>query len=137
MRLSAAEVSTLFKTPVDLGGQFELQLQRAQLLGQTIQAAEGTIRWQRAALTSPVVQPLGEFVAQLTTEESGIKGQVKDEGGPLQLDGVVLLTPEGAYSFSGSVSVRDPQQKLLVQGVRAMGRPGQDGRVPLRYSGKL
>lgn len=137
LRLSAAEISMLLNTPVDLGGQFDVQLQSAELMGQMILSAEGTIRWQRASVTSPFVQPLGEFVAQLTTEEAGIKGQVKDEGGPLQLDGVAMLTPEGAYNFSGSVSVRDRQQKLLVQGLQAMGRPGKDGRVPLRYSGNI
>ena len=100
-------------------------------------SAEGLVRWQRAALVSPFAQPLGEFVAQLSTEADAIKAQVKDEGGPLQLDGVASLKSDGGYNFNGSVSVRDTQQQLLVQGVKAMGRSGSDGRVPLRYSGRL
>lgn len=137
LRLSAAEMSKQFEVPVDLGGQFNVQLQSAELMGQKLQSAEGVIRWQQAALISPFEQPLGEFVAQLSTEADVIKAQIKDEGGPLQLDGVAKLTPDGDYDFNGSVSVRDAQQTLLVQGVRAMGRPGKDGRVPLRYSGQL
>ncbi|HHJ80844.1 MAG TPA: type II secretion system protein N [Candidatus Tenderia electrophaga] len=137
LRLSAAEMSKQFKVPVDLGGQFNVQLHSAELMGQKLQSAEGVIRWQRAALVSPFAQPMGEFVARLSTEADVIKAQVKDDGGPLQLDGVAKLTPDGRYDFNGSVSVRDAQQKLLVQGVRAMGRPGKDGRVPLRYSGRL
>ena len=137
LRLAAAEMSTQFQVPVDLGGQFIVQLQSARLMGQKILSAEGLIRWQRAALVSPFAQPLGEFVAQLSTEAEFIKAQVKDEGGPLQLDGVASLKSDGSYNFNGSVSVRDSQQQLLVQGVKAMGRPGSDGRVPLRYSGRL
>lgn len=137
LRLAAAEVSTQFQVPVDLGGQFVVQLQSAQLLGQQLQSAEGVIRWQRAAVVSPFDQPLGEFVARLSSEADGIKAQVKDEGGPLQLDGVARLKSGGNYNFNGSVSVRDSQQQLLVQGVKAMGRPGKDGRVPLRYSGRI
>lgn len=141
LSLAAAEMSILFKVPVDLGGQFLVQLQSAELMGQKIQSAEGVIRWQRAALISPFDQALGEFVAQLSTEAEGdqieIRAQVKDEGGPLQLDGVAKLKPGGSYNFNGSVSVRDAQQKLLVQGVKAMGRPGKDGRTPLRYSGRI
>ena len=137
LRLSAAEMSTQFQAPVDLGGQFIVQLQSAKLMGQKILSAEGQVRWQRAALVSPFDQPLGEFVAQLSTEADDIKAQVKDEGGPLQLDGVASLKSDGSYNFNGSVSVRDSQQQLLVQGVKAMGRPGSDGRVPLRYSGRI
>ena len=137
LRLAAAEISTQFQVPVDLGGQFLVQLQSAKLMGEKIQSAEGVIRWQRAAVISPFDQPLGEFVAQLSTEADGIKAQVKDEGGPLQLDGVAKLKADGSYNFNGSVSVRDNQQQLLVQGVKAMGRPGKDGRVPLRYSGRI
>ncbi len=137
LRLSAAEMAAQFKAPVDLAGQFIVQLQSAELMGQKILSAEGVIRWQQAALVSPLDQPLGEFVAQLSTEAEGIKAQIKDEGGPLQLDGVAQLAPDDSYHFNGSVSVRDARQKLLVQAVGAMGRPGKDGRVPLRYSGRL
>ena len=137
LRLAAAEMATLLRIPVGLGGQFIVQLQSAQLMGQSILSAEGMIRWQRAAVTTPFVQPLGEFVAQLSTEDESVKAIVKDEGGPLQLDGVANLKSDGAYDFAGSVSVRDSQQQLLVKGVMAMGRPGTDGRVPLRYSGRL
>lgn len=136
MRLSATEVSTLFSVPVDLGGQFVVQLQSAQMMGNVLQSAEGLVRWQRAAVVVPS-QALGEYVAQLSTVDGAVQAQIKDEGGPLQLDGVANLKPDGRYDFAGAVSVRDPQQKLLVNAVAAMGRSGKNGRVPLRYSGKL
>lgn len=137
LRLAGSQASTLFRAPMDLGGQFVLQLQSASLLGQKLQSADGVVRWQRAAVVSPFDQPLGEFVANLSSEAEGVKAQVKDEGGPLQLDGVATLKPDGSYSFNGSVTVRDTQQQLLVQGVKALGRPGPDGRVPLRYNGRI
>lgn len=137
LNLAAAAASNLFNVPVDLGGQFQLRLDSAQLQGRQLQSAEGEVRWQRAAVTAPVAQALGEFVARLSTVEQGVQAQVKDDGGPLQLDGTALLTPAGAYNFNGAVAVRDPQEKMLVQGLQALGRPGPDGRVPLLYSGRL
>ncbi len=118
LRLAAPEVARLFNVPVGLGGQFDLQLQSAVLQGRTIQSAEGVLRWQRAAITAPLLQPLGEYVARLNTTAQGIQAQIKDDGGPLQLDGTALLSPAGAYNFNGAVAVRDPQQQMLVQGVR-------------------
>jgi general secretion pathway protein N len=137
LRLPGDELSSLVRMPVDLGGQFIVQIENARLQGNRLQTAEGQVQWQRAAVSAPVSQSLGEFSARLSTGDTGVTAQVKDEGGPLQLDGVALLKPDGIYSFKGHVSVRDPQQKMLLQGVQALGRPGPDGRVPLNYSGRL
>jgi hypothetical protein len=123
--------------PIELGGLLEMQLSELTVLSTIIQSAEGSVYWRRAGVTEPLTQALGEFVAQLTTEEDGVHAQVKDESGPLQLDGNFKLDSGGGYTFRASVAVRDQQQKMLVQGLQALGQRGADGRVVVEYSGQL
>jgi len=137
LRLPADRLSTMFKLPVGLGGQFTVKLDNAQLQGNQLQRINGVVGWQRAAVIEPLAQTLGEYTATLTSDESGIKADVKDVSGPLQLAGEATLTPDGRYAFNGTVLVRDRSQAMLVQGVQALGRPGADGRVPIKYSGRL
>ncbi len=137
LRLPADRVSSLLNLPVDLGGRFSLQLDEAQLQGDKLQSISGELDWQRAAVIKPLAQSLGEYHATLSTDDKGIQAVVKDKGGPLQLAGQATLNPDGRYRFDGTVLVRDTQQTMLVQGVRALGRPASDGRVPLKYNGKL
>ena len=93
--------------PIELGGLLEMQLAEFTVLGSSVQSAKGNAYWRRAGVTEPLTQALGEFVAQLTTEEDGIRAQVKDESGPLQLDGNFKLDSGGGYTFRASVAVRD------------------------------
>ena len=123
--------------PIELGGLLEMQLSELTVLSTIIQSAEGSIYWRRAGVVEPLTQALGEFAAQLTTEEDGVHAQVKDESGPLQLDGNFKLDSGGGYTFRASVAVRDQQQKILIHGLQALGKRGADGRVVVEYSGHL
>lgn len=136
-QLPIAELTPLFGVPVSLSGLIEVKLDELTVANDKIQSAQGEVQWRDAAVTSPVAQPLGAFSAQLTTEAAGIKAQLRDEGGPLQLDGTVRLINDGSYQFSAKVAVRDPQQVMLQQALQAAGRQEPDGRVLLEYNGRL
>ncbi len=123
--------------PARLGGLLEFDLVRLELMGRHPRHAEGTVRWREAAVTVPVAMMLGDFRLDLTTEGGVIKGVVKDEGGAIALDGVVTLQADGRYTFNGQIAARDSSNKMLAQGIRALGRPGPDGRVAVSYSGRL
>ncbi len=137
LRLPGDRVSSLLNLPVDLGGLFTIQLDEASLQGNKISSVTGQLGWQRAAVISPIAQSLGEYSAVLSSDETGIRADIKDLKGPLQLAGLATLDTEGRYKFEGTVLVRDTQETMLVQGIRALGRPASDGRVPLKYSGRL
>lgn len=136
-RLPMAELSSLLQLPVELGGALDADLQRLEISGGRITRADGQLVLRNAAVTSPVAQPLGAFSAQLSSEDAGVRAQIRDEGGPLQLEGTLRLINDGSYQFSARASVRDPQQTMLKQVLSMAGRQEPDGRVALEYNGHL
>lgn len=137
LRLPGDRLSDALNLPVDLGGLFTIQLDEAQLQGNKLLSITGQLSWSRAAVISPIAQSLGEYHAVLSSDDNGIHAEINDVNGPLQLAGIATLATDGRYKFDGTVLVRDTEEIMLVQGVRALGRPASDGRVPLKYSGKL
>ena len=65
------------------------------------------------------------------------KAVVKDQGGPLGVDGNFDLKPDGMYQLKGNLSVKDAKDRMLLPVIRMLGRQGQDGKVNLNYSGRL
>jgi len=81
---------------------------------------------------------LGDFTIQLTpANPEGIRGAVKDNDGPLALEGTLNLLPDGRYRFTGQAAVRDANNPALRQTMNLLGPPGGDGRWPLDFSGVL
>lgn len=136
-QLPIAELAPLFGVPVMLNGMVDVNLEALVVTEGKIVRAQGQINWRDAAVTSPITQSLGSYNAQLSTEDAGIKAQLRDEGGPLQMDGVLRLINDGSYHFNANINLRDQQQTVLKQALQAVGRQQPDGRMLLEYSGKL
>jgi general secretion pathway protein N len=133
VRLPVAELGG----PLSLTGLLEVKLDELTAKDGMIQSATGELHLLQAAVTEPVAQKLGDFSAKISTEAAGIKAQVRDEGGPLQLEGTLRLINDGSYQLHAKAVVRDPQQTMLQQVLRAAGRQEPDGRVALEYNGRL
>jgi hypothetical protein len=102
------------------------------------QSAHGAVRLLnlRATLGQPV--NLGDFMVQLTeADREGIQGSIRDNDGPLALEGTFNLLPDGRYRFSGHAAVRDPGNRALLQGMNLLGSPDGEGRWALSLSGVL
>ena len=102
------------------------------------QSAHGMVRLLslRATLGQPL--NLGDFTAQLTeADPEGIQGTIRDNDGPLALEGTFNLLPDGRYRFGGHAAVRDPGNRALLQAMSLLGSPGGDGRWALNLSGVL
>lgn len=123
--------------PVQLSGMFDLDLRRATIEDKKLSSAEGVLLWQNARVVSPMTQELGGFVLTLSPGENGIEGQLKDDGGDVEVDGVVQLSPSGEYNFNGTVAARGDKRSSLARALSTFGRPGPDGRVAIEYSGQL
>ena len=90
----------------------------------------------RATLGQPL--NLGDFTIHLTpATPEGIQGTVKDNGGPLALEGTLNLLPDGRYRFTGQAAARDASNPALRQALNLLGPPGGDGRWTLNFSGVL
>ena len=116
--------------------EFDLRELRLNAAGQP-QAADGRVALldARAMLGSPV--QLGDFVVQLTTEPMGIQGVVQDQGGPLAVEGILNLAPDGGYRFNGRATLRDAADPALRQALSLLGPADSEGYWTLSFSGVL
>ena len=118
-------------------GVVRLNLQELQIEDGFIVSAEGNAIWQNAEIALFKPLQLGTLEIEVKPDENGIKGVLSDKGGPLEAQGLLNLDTEGKYNLNGSVRVRDPLKTDLNSAINAMGRPGADGKIPLKYSGKM
>ncbi len=116
-------------------GSVSLNLHDVLWDGQNLRSAEGRIVWNGAgiSLLKPIL--LGDQAMTLETDANVVKGVLSDSGGPLSLDGLLTLSPEGQYVFSGSLAARNAPD--LERTLRSLGRPGADGRITLKREGNL
>ncbi len=103
--------------------------------GQSLRSAEGKIVWNGAGISLLKPISLGDQAIVLETSDDGVKGVLSDGGGPLSLDGLLILSPEGQYEFSGSLAARNAPD--LERALSSLGRSGADGRIKLKRSGSL
>jgi hypothetical protein len=138
--LRLAELMILAGQPkLPLQGVVEFDLRDARLnpMGQPL-TADGVahLRNLRVMLGQPLM--LGDFTAQLkTADPEGIQGVIQDNNGPLALEGIFSLMPDGRYRFNGQAAVRDANNRPLRQAMNLLGPPGSDGRWALSLSGVL
>lgn len=100
--------------------------------------ADGVVHLLNTRTTLGQPLNLGDFTVQLMpATPEGIQGAIKDNGGPLALEGMLSLLPDGRYRFTGHAAVRDAGDPALRQAMNLLGPPGGDGRWALNYSGVL
>jgi general secretion pathway protein N len=137
-RLAIDEMPSLTKLlPIGLQGSVGMNIQTLELDDLVVTDALGTLAWQDAAVTVPQKTELGDLRVKFESDAQGVKATLADGGGPLAAEGVLLLKPDGSYQFTGAFASRDPNQRLLTQSLRLMGRPGPDGKVKVSQSGNL
>ncbi|KAF0191811.1 MAG: proteinral secretion pathway protein N [Gammaproteobacteria bacterium] len=137
-RLVPAEFAPLFNAEaLGLSGVIEVALERLDVAGGWIAAADGTVRWKQAGAQAPRAVQLGDLNASFETTAEGVKGTIADGGGPLQGNGLLMLAPAGEYRFTGTLAARNPGDATLTQALRMMGNPGPDGKINMSFNGTL
>ena len=119
------------------GGALGVNLDSVQLKGQVPTNITGNLTWHTAEVTLLKPMPLGNLSVSFETADDTIKGVLSDDGGPLQVQGLVSLTPAGDYDLNLSLGVRDPKQTDLANALRSLGRPDNSGKYKIKRSGKL
>jgi len=125
------------KLPLQGVVKFNLRELSLNAAGQP-QTAEGVVYLLDARTTLGQPLNLGDFTVRLTpATPEGIQGAVRDNDGPLALEGTLNLLPDGRYRFTGQAAVRDAGNPALRQAMNLLGPPGGDGRWALNFSGVL
>lgn len=145
IRLSDVDVSTtaaalvkLLQLPiVQINGNITAKLAGLTVEDRHVTSLDGTLMWTGAKVTRPRNFSLGGLEADFKTDGGVVKGTLRDKGGPLQLQGLVTVKPDGSYRVNANLENRDPNQAGLTRFLRQIGRPGPGGRVTVNYSGKI
>ncbi len=138
LRLPIADIDQHFGLgPVKLGGMIQAELEHVAVLDKRITAADGTVSWREAHASGFGNTQLGNFVAVFSSTDDSISATLNDDGGPLQLEGILTLNGAGQYQLDAKAAVRDASNRVLSDSLSMLGRPGGDGRVPIKFSGTL
>jgi hypothetical protein len=120
-----------------LSGEMKAVFESLQFTKGTLIAASGTVVCRGTQLLAAERLILGDLKAQFVTEANGVKVMLADGGGPLLLEGQILLKPDRSYSFTGAFAARDRKQPMLEDTLKFFGKPGPDGRISVAHGGRL
>jgi len=123
--------------PLGMEGSLLLNLKTFSVDRRSILDAEGVLAWDGAVITVPTRTEFGNLRVTISTENDNVKAALADGGGALQAEGILNVTREGNYKFTGAFAARDPNQRMLVQGLQMLGRQGADGKVSINNNGAL
>ena len=118
-------------------GSLSVNLANVQIKGKVPTTITGNITWHDAVVTLLKPMSLGGLEAKFSSADGTIKGVLSDDGGPLQVQGLLTLTPVGDYDLNLALSVRDPKQTDLSNALRSLGRPDNRGQYHIKRSGKI
>jgi hypothetical protein len=120
--------------PTDLNGRVRLALDEFTLRDRTLTSLKGVIEVRDVRQrTSDGLLPLGSYELRFpgTPDASGnVSGTLADLGGPLDVQGVLALTPAPGYLLNGTVALRPDAPPGLARQISFLGSPDANGRRP-------
>lgn len=133
--LSSLPGSLLPMAGVD--GDLNLQFSTLVLTEGTPTEAEGTVEVSGLVLRALSATALGDYRAQLQTDDGVITGTVEDVSGVLDINGDLVVDRDKAYSFVGQVAAGPNAPPAVNDQLRFLGSPDQQGRREFRFEGTL
>ncbi|HEY5604676.1 MAG TPA: type II secretion system protein N [Gammaproteobacteria bacterium] len=135
--LPLSEIEGLIKAAVfKPGGALDIKLSNVKLDNNTLVSAKGDIAWHGAELTVLKKLVLGDLDVALEPHEGGVRGVLSDQGGPLTAEGVLQLSADRSYEFTGAFGTRGTNPDLQ-NALRTMGRAERDGKIKVSLKGNL
>lgn len=123
----------LARFAASLRGDLTLDLDELQFDDGWVRVLRGTVDAADLQQLSPQPLALGSYRMQFdsATDSAGrIVGSLRDQGGPLDVDGTLTLTASPGYELQGTVLARPGAPPTLEQQIRFLGSPDGAGRRP-------
>ena len=135
-RLSLTELQPFFPMlPITLGGVLDINVEKLMILAGGVPESRGVAVWRNAEMLAPQQHRLGDLKLTLSPgKNGGTLVEVSDNGGPLQVDGNVVIDAKQRYKIDlrlGSV------EKELSQFLSVLGKRDSKGRVAVKLEGRL
>ena len=77
------------------------------------------------------------FDAETVPEDGRLSGALSDDGGPVEIEGSILLTPPVNYELQAKIRARPTAPVEIVQALNLAGPVGPDGRREISIAGTL
>jgi len=125
--------------PLEARGQLVLTLPEASFNANGCRRIAASVgQWQDAALSSPAgLLELAQVNGKLSCTPAGaLAVALTQDSHQLSLTGQGVLTPDGRYTFNGTLQPRQAAPALLTLLVAQNGRKDEQGRIPWRWQGE-
>ena len=100
-------------------------------------AARGTMRWDQAAVRSPVALSLGTLNLDLSDAEGGWVGALSNDSQEIRIGGSIRVGEGWAWSSEIRLAPGPRADERLRQALPLLGQPDRSGTVVLKASGRL
>jgi hypothetical protein len=124
--------------------QLSIRMQRIAWLDGWVETAIGTVQLSEVVLPIPILAgrtPPGNYVLSFDSESlaagTPLDGKVTDGGGPLEISGVLNLTPPRNYELSATVKARNTAPPELVKVLQSAGPGTPDGGREFSLAGSF
>ena len=122
--------------PPTLSGTLHLDLTLARVSQKgVVSRLEGHIEATDLIDRSGYVTPLGNFAVTFPGGTPQPTGDLQDAGGPLSVQGKLVLTAQPGYDLSGYVTPRASANQALLNAIAFLGSPDAQGRRQFALSG--
>lgn len=122
--------------PPTLSGTLHLDIAVARVTRKgVVRTLEGHVEANDLVDRSGYVTPLGNFSVTFPGGTPQPTGDIKDAGGPLSVQGKLVLTSQPGYDLSGYVTPRQTATQPLLNAIQFLGSPDAQGRRQFAMSG--
>ena len=118
-----------------LGGTIELTIDELALRDGTIASATGVATWRDLSISGITAAAVPGLDARFVTANGEITGTLKDRGGPVAVDGTVVLRGRH-FKTEVALKVREPNPQLE-EVLKFIGERAPDGGSLLRVEGEM
>ena len=137
-KVPAAMLMPLFYGfPIGIDGHITTDIKQAEVKKGKRLSVEGKMVWYDAKLTAPQTIELGDLFVAMRPDKDGTKILLSDQGGPLTLDGTVMLKHNGQYKVNVYLGTKDKNDTALGNGLKMLGRTNPQGKVLVSRTGRL
>jgi len=135
--------SLLLPMPINLNGWISIELNYLAWLNNHLDIA-GDTRLENIVFSgSTPPAPFGDFLIIWETlppannDAPIIRGNITDQGGPLQLNAQINLDNSGAWKLSGTIVPRPAIPSQISQMLIFLGQPDSQGKYSISWNGRL
>jgi len=127
----------MFPVPIMLRGKVRANIASLQYTrGKTLHLT-GSLYWKDASVEGVQSFPLGYVKFNAKPEKTGSQIKVQNKGGPLEINGNLILSANGHWNVNLGLLNRDKQRSDIASMLSFIGKPDTTGRYQLKRSGRL